>query len=296
MNPSYEWHMTPTPRDLFVLAVTSRYFKPALIALAFVAAVSFVIALVTRKREDDIEAEPMCYDGDDFLKPMFPADPLPESTVRFSQEFKVVPDPLPPTCAEEERGKVDDEPILSDVPMSGSDLAGLAGYDQMKNEESTAKPGTVRVLMIDDGRSSLTAAVLQKLSEASGNDVLIQVGQELPLPPMDKEEFVMLTPEEAAEEIDVVNDELQDLRESIYKKLKMRKVKGIQHWIWPGSTMTFRKQQVRRVLWMWMVKDGENPDLLSDNDVLKNNCGSAKCIRPEHQTKVVKKSISNYKK
>lgn len=236
---------------------------------------------------------------------------LPESnTCCMSPEFAVDSVDALPDCPtvvnaqefQEEPGKVDDEPILSDT----ADLSGLAGYDQMKNEES--QKGT-RVLIIDDGRANIAAA-LSKIVDQGPFVTIEDHGDTI------SKAMVALDPKEVPVEEPVLagtNDALRNLRQAIMLKVvkKLAKpslMKKDEHWLWSGKTFTFRKQNVRRVLWNWLSRvpsassikfgpDSESEvDILLDNEVLKTVCGASKCIRPDHQKKVTRRSIADYKK
>jgi hypothetical protein len=206
---------------------------------------------------------------------------------------------FPMNAMEEESGKVDDEPILSD---------GLAAYDQMKNE----KPKETRVRIIDDGRANIAAA-LSKIADQGPfisiedhGDVIAKA-----LVPLDVKALASVEVEEPL--TFGTNDALRNLRQAIMGRIVKSKKKGQkdEHWNWPGKTFTFRKQNVRRVLWNWLSRVPSansfsfpdsilgseiEADILLDNEQLKNVCGVSKCIRPDHHQKVTRRSIADYKK
>ena len=212
---------------------------------------------------------------------------------------------FPKNAMEEESGKVDDEPILSDVPFAG-DLSGLAAYDQMKNEKPKEP---TRVLVIDDGRANIAAA-LSKIADEGPYITIEDHGDVIAkaMAPIDPKTIDVVIDEEPL--TFGTNDALRNLRQTIMGRIIKSKKKGQkdEHWNWPGKTFTFRKQNVRRVLWNWlsrvpsassmkMAPGSEiEADILLDNEQLKNVCGVSKCIRPDHHQKVTRRSIADYKK
>ncbi len=278
-----------------------------------VAAITACVALLwftRRKRVDDAAKS-----NDDYLAPAFHPGSCESSTCRYYQE---PPAPSVPTMAEiydrnrehppvlppfeeieipivgdgEPSGKVDDEPILCDTSDTDH-LTKLAKHDNMRHVLLVGRPDPA---LIDElsrrGSLQITEPLMIPLPPVDVVPAEVKERSFKILAPVEPEPFNMSTPEEEPTEFAGTNGALRSLRQAIMGKVQKRARKAkTECWIWTGSSnLRFRGSSVRRVLWMWF----KGP--LSDNEMLKNDCGDDYCVAPDHQTATLRSKIASYKK
>jgi len=269
-----------------------------------VAAITAAVALLwflRRKRVDDAASS-----NDNYLQPAFHPDSCDSPTCKYESihdRNREHPPVLPPfenieipiEGEGEPSGKVDDEPILCDTSDTDH-LTKLSQHDNMRHHVvllvGRPDPALIDEIARRGPLQILEPTPITPLAPVDIVPVEVKERSFRIMAPVEPEPLNMSTPEEEPTEFSGSNDALRNLRQAIMLKVKKRARKAkTECWIWTGSkNFRFRGSSVRRVLWMWF----KGP--LSDNEVLKNDCGDDYCVAPDHQTATLRSKIASYKK